>query len=324
MNVRFVVCIAALALLVGCAETALVCGPGRVRDARGDCVDDPVDSGEHDAGRDATVPPDAGPCDPACTGGEVCVEIDEGTFECVQCGSDTDCGDRFCVSNTCVDCRGHDDCTDPEAAQCSASGSCVPCSDSAQCAGTGGTICDTSLATPTCVECNLGNSTACTGGETCDLLAGRCVTLTNRQNCETCGNDLQCASGLRCIRMEHPTGTPRDTGHCLAVASPSCPEQHFAQPIDRPSINGIAGTYCGVNEALTTCEAVLALETNQTCTSDAECPESGLCRTVGVLPGMRCTYRCSSATQCFATAVDANKDSCADGSVGDGMDYCGG
>lgn len=321
---RFVSCSIALALLGACAETAPACSmPGYVWNGA-ECLPDPsLDASTRDAA-DAFVPADAGPCDPACIGGEVCAEIDEGVFDCVQCGSDTDCGDRFCVSNTCVDCRGHDDCTDPEVAQCSPTGSCVPCSNSGQCAGTGGSICDTSLATPTCVECNLGNSTACTAGETCDLLAGRCVTLTNRQNCETCSNDLQCASGLRCIRMEYPTGTPRDTGHCLAIASPSCPEQHFAQPIDRSSINGIPGTYCGVNEALTTCEAVLALETNEECTSDAECPESGLCRTVGVLPGMRCTYRCSSATQCFATTVDANKDSCADGTVGDGMDYCGG
>jgi hypothetical protein len=57
-----------------------------------------------------------------------------------------------------VACLDHPDCTDPAAAKCDG-GTCVPCNDSAQCAGIANAeVCEAG----TCVECVLGEEDACT------------------------------------------------------------------------------------------------------------------------------------------------------------------
>ena len=47
-------------------------------------------------------------------------------------------------------------------------------------------------------------------------------------------------------------------------------------PDARESLSGAAAVqYCGVNEQLTTCEAVYALVNNETCEIDSDCPRAG-------------------------------------------------
>lgn len=268
----------------------------------------------------ASTTPDAGSVD---AGSDASVDVDAGGDE--DAGPPADAG---VDASEAPDCTEHADCTDPAAARCE-EGACVPCAGDADCVGTGAaTLCDLDRETATCVECTVENADACDAStHTCNLVTGACdaVAPGSVGECEACTNDAQCATDFRCIPMEL-AGVSRGTGgYCLQIPAPSCGKQHISQPITRASLNGEEGTYCGVSEARTTCEAVLALENDQTCEDDADCPETGLCRAVGVLPGLFCSYPCEPlATQCFAPSVDANKSSCGDGAAMDDMHYCGG
>lgn len=326
---RLASCLTALALLSACVETTPACGGGLVRDEVDACVPEPgEDAGRGDAGdagepEDAFVPADAGPCEPACTGGEVCAEVEAGTFECVDCVGDGDCGGRYCSAFTCVDCVEHAHCTEPEAAQC-VSGSCVPCAAPAHCAGTTAGICDTTRTPATCVECTLSDSDACGTGSTCDLFTNACVeiALGARGTCMPCSNDLQCAADHRCIRMEYPTGTPRATGHCLRREATGCANP-YRVIFSRASVSGAAAeSYCGIDESRTTCEAVLALLGDADCTGDGMCVIGGsevpvpgaICERVAGTEG-KCTYACAGTAAHCPSGI-----SCA----GTPQMYCGG
>jgi hypothetical protein len=117
--------------------------------------------------------------------------------------------------------------------------------------------------------------------------------------------------------------TPRATGYCLyPEGSDSCARPFiYPLPGERESLSGAAASlYCGVNETLTTCEAVLALLDDQPCEGDADCPEGGICRDVGG-GGLRCTYECTHGTECTAEGVPA---SCGDADGTAEERYCGG
>jgi len=228
-----------------------------------------------------------------------------GADPCGGCGGSTPYCDA--VNGVCEACLDHEHCTSPAAAQCDG-GECVPCSDGTHCAGVAeGSLCDDG----TCVECTVADDTACGGSQTCDLLAGRCVDVAagSVSNCKACSNDLQCESGHKCIPMDF-----QQSHHgyfCLAEPSPTC-AQPFGTAITAASINGVAAAaYCGIEEDLATCEAVLALlggwhcsGTNGMCSPDgiaAEEPVPGaLCDPVGLL-GDRCTYACGSVPECLPT-----------------------
>lgn len=327
MTYRLLACLVGLSALTACAETAPACAdPATVLDTEtGMCVAlSTIDGGQRD---DAAA--DAGPCGACDVARPVCL-VEGSDAQCVQCASDDDCatGSPMCSpAHECVQCVEDGDCHDPAAAQCM-DGACVPCADSTDCAGTGAaTICDTSRPTPTCVECTLADSDACgVDSQTCNLVTGACDDVAPGAigNCESCTNDLQCAPGFRCVPMEFNGAAHGVGGYCLRIASPSCPTQQYAQPVTADSLNGEHHTYCGVNQSLATCEAVSALENDVQCVTDDECPEGGLCRQVGVLPELRCTYRCASGSQCFLASDEPNKATCGDGTVNDGMNYCGG
>ena len=241
-----------------------------------------------------------------------------------NCAGDTPLCDE--TKMECVACLDHDNCTDAGSAKCD-DGSCVACDDSAQCVGvTDLGVCDAG----TCVECNVDDATACGGGETCDLLVSQCVGVAagSVANCEACSNDEQCENGHRCIPMDFEMSA---YGHyCLKEADPSCNDQPFTVPINKPSLNEAAATnYCGIEQDLATCEAVLALVqnwqcsgTDGMCTPDGILPEEAvpgaLCKTVG-LTDNRCTYACAGAVQC----PDVNpQNTCGDD--GTPPKWCGG
>jgi len=108
----------------------------------------------------------------------------------------------------------------------------------------------------------------------------------------------------------------------LKDLSALCAQPYAISITGRTSLGGHTATYCGINETLTTCEAVRALVDNRTCPggSDAECPEAGLCRQVGGLAN-RCTYQCGGAVQCDAAPNPGS--TCGAGTTG-GVSYCGG
>ncbi len=278
-----------------------------------------------DGGTDATVvdaAEDAGPCGSCAAPTPVCREAD-GT--CVACVADGDCsGDTprcDTATNECVACLDHEDCTDPAAAQCE-DGACVPCSTSDHCAGTGGAVCDDSGETATCVECTDGDSSACGSSQTCNLLDGTCVDVApgSRGSCESCTNDLQCATDHRCIRLEFPTGTPRETGHCLRQESAGC-SNPYRYLITRTSLSGAAAEpYCGIDEERSTCEAIAALYADADCTEDGACTIDGtdtevpgaVCGRVSGADG-KCTYECTTSLYCPAAVP-----------CGGTSGYCGG
>jgi hypothetical protein len=94
----------------------------------------------------------------------------------------------------------------------------------------------------------------------------------------------------------------RPGGYCLKLVSTGCEAPYKIPTPSRASLSGAAAAkYCGINEAVTTCEAVLALTKSATCTLDDECGAAGLddgrCETVGV-DANHCTYSCSSDVTC--------------------------
>jgi len=208
-----------------------------------------------------------------------------------------------------VACLSGDDCTEQAAARCEA-GACVPCQDSGDCASVPNLpVCEVGA----CVECAAGDEGACSGSETCDLLQKSCsgAPAASLSTCEACTNDSQCQSGARCVPMDYQ-GAPHGY-YCLKLPAPTC-ERPYSVAINAPSLSGAPATdYCGIEESLSTCEAVLALVGGWYCTgTDGMCSpteggvevpvEGALCRQVGL--GLdRCTYGCSVANQCPATVT---------------------
>ncbi len=230
-----------------------------------------------------------------------------GTGGAEPCGGTCKAPTPLCdtKTNMCVACLGHGDCTDADAARCDA-GSCVPCQDSAECAGVAeGAVCHSS----SCVECALDDESACTGGKTCDLLAFKCVDVAAGSvlNCKSCSNDTQCETGYRCIAMDF---NKKAHGYYCLKESPGC-NNPFKPLVNKTSLNGAKATdYCGIDQDLATCEAVLALFDDWRCPSgmdelcgpfgDEEVATPGaLCRTVGG-SNNQCTYACTQANQCLA------------------------
>lgn len=250
----------------------------------------------------------------------------------------------------CAECTTDADCTDPAKAKCDGD-TCVPCDASPQCAGIAGTeVCDVDAGA--CVQCQLGEEGACDAdaGQTCNLLTKECVGVgpESVSNCRTCTNDAQCAPGHKCIAMEFPVGTHHGY-YCLSevpLAPDECPAP-FTAPLTEMSLSGhAAATYCGINEDLATCEAVLALDNNWRCAGvDGKCcsgsqplmagmcdpraPEidvpGAICRDLGTPTPTalnRCTYACAGAIECPTPAAQS---SCGDGPLNEGPpNWCGG
>jgi len=231
-----------------------------------------------------------------------------GSGGAAPCGGDCAGATPYCdeTKMECVACLDHPQCSDAAAAKCD-DGSCVACDDSAQCAGiTDASICELGA----CVECTADDDSACGGSETCDLLASECVDVAagSVENCEACSNDAQCESGHRCVAMDFEGSAH---GHyCLELPAPTC-DRPFLVGINKPSLNGEAATdYCGIEEDLATCEAVLALVGGWFCTgTEGMCSAldggteiavpGAICEPVG-LGGDSCTYACAQANQCLA------------------------
>jgi hypothetical protein len=194
----------------------------------------------------------------------------------------------------------------------------------AQCETTsGGTLhrCDTAPTPNTCVLCDTAadcGGMACKPDHSCSAYAA-----ASQAQCEPCDTDAACAADHYCVPMTYGSGGAAHGSFCLKDATVTGCAQPSAIPITgRSSVDGHTSPYCGINEMLATCEAVNALVNNIACPSglDSECPEGGLCRTVGFLAN-RCTYQCGGAVQC--DAVPNPGSTCGTGSAG-APSYCGG
>jgi hypothetical protein len=289
------------------------------------------DAGPIDAGTSETGPGDAGgdahvPCGGSCAGAtphclaatETCVGCtagtdcggttpicDTATHTCVGCAGPADClaSHRVCdtTSHTCVACLGDTDCGTTAAARCDvASHACVPCTASTNCAHETTTpVCGAGGA---CVQCTAADETAC-GANSCNPTTSTCTTTprTTVATCHACVADSECMTAMdRCVPMQFMGAS--HGSYCLHPLSAGCARPFTVITSARASTSGApAATYCGVDETVTTCEAVTALLTDTTCTVPADCGATGIddgrCATVSGLAG-RCTYSCAAAAQC--------------------------
>ncbi|MGF1469638.1 MAG: hypothetical protein ACFCGT_26240 [Sandaracinaceae bacterium] len=249
---------------------------------------------------------DAGPCGMPCEGETPVCDPDRN--RCVQCTEDDDsaCVDGTPICDTtnrvCVECAADTDCTDPSAARCDG-GECVPCDSSTQCQGIAGReVCDDDAGE--CVQCTGGEVDAC-GGNPCTTESTCSAFGTDRITCEACDTDANC--GLPdelCVPMQF-MGEDRPGGYCLRNLAAGCDRPFGVVTGERTTLSGVGGiSFCGINESLTTCEAVRALLADEMCPGgdDSECPDGGLCRRVGGFLN-RCTFACTVQSECLNPPV---------------------
>ena len=274
---------------------------------------------------------------------------------CVPCMNATD--DTHCrrvsggvtpycdaTAHTCVACTTDAHCTMASAPACDLSThACVACTADAHCPMASAPACD--LSTHTCGDCALDEDCMHlpSGTRACDTSSGACVRCTeatdcggmackpdhacsafapsSQTQCEPCDTDANCMMDHYCVSMTY-RGAPHGS-YCLKDATVAGCVQPFSIPITgRSSLDEHRAPYCGINESQTTCEAVNALVLNTACRSglDGDCPEGGLCRTVGFTSN-RCTYECIDVVECKLAPLPGS--TCGAGGTG-GVSYCGG
>jgi hypothetical protein len=98
--------------------------------------------------------------------------------------------------------------------------------------------------------------------------------------------------------------------YCLQVATVVNCTSPFKVNVVAKSLSGTEGTYCGINQTATTCEAVNDLIASKSCTlkdSTTECGggKGGLCKdfSLTATPDLRCTIPCGSSAECLSGGV---------------------
>ena len=269
---------------------------------------------------------------------EICFTEDRGsTIACADCPTcdpyepmDAGVGDGSVDGDVpdgdVPECETDTDCDREEAARCdTTTGTCVGCDEDLDCVGVDGLErCDAEEGL--CVECKPSSEELDCGNTSCNPATFECTETVrgSRDVCESCVSDTDCGTDLGCIPMWFGE-TPRTTGYCLYPdGSDSC-ARPFIYPLPGPreTLSGAdAALYCGVNENLTTCEAVHALLNDESCEGDADCPEAGLCRDVGD-EALKCTYECTHGNQCLDQGT-GSLSVCGDADGTAAEKYCGG
>ena len=230
------------------------------------------------------------------------------TGQCVECdipNQSADCADTALTpacsaTGQCVQCNNNSFCTAATASRCEGN-SCAPCMNNTDCGHIAGrNRCDGGR----CVGCTVATENVDCGLKSCNPVTRMCSTIdqNSRDVCEPCVADSDCTQVMgtfRCIAMNY-MGVARPGGYCMRAA-PGC-TRPFGMLISRASLSGVAATnYCGVDETVTSCEAVNALRTGTGCPSGnaSECMADGsVCATVGGFMN-QCTYPCSAPTECL-------------------------
>jgi hypothetical protein len=240
---------------------------------------------------------------------------------CVPCATDQK---RLCTgaapacdpkTNACVGCVEDRDCPSEKSAACQPNRTCSVCSEDADCSRFG-KVCDSRKGI--CVQCRLETEEsdcrtdkACDAkmadcaGTACDPKTFTCSTKTRGTvgTCQSCVADSECVASHRCIPLFFGEGENKKTldGYCMKQATSGC-ARPYGTPIVRESLSGkTAESYCGLAEAVATCEARAALVENKPCSgSDDSCgAPGGLCKTVNFIADS-CTYACRNALDCPA------------------------
>jgi hypothetical protein len=163
----------------------------------------------------------------------------------------------------------------------------------------------------TCVQCTTAKETAC-GAYSCNPVTSACTTTPKGSiyNCRSCVADSECTGGeiatptARCVPMTF-NGTTRGN-YCLQLVSAGC-SSPYSVSTTAESVSGAASAaYCGINQATTTCEAVVDMIASKTCNSDGDCGsgQGGLCKPISVVaPANRCTIPCTANAECLGGAI---------------------
>lgn len=256
--------------------------------------------------------PSDGPCGKRCEG--ELPYCNQDLKECVACLDNTHCtetGKPLCQTSTgkCGACLSEADCTDPDKAHCNAETLVCeyPCQEDADCEGLAGT--EACGPDDVCVECTPTNETVC-DGKICVPDTNSCsedIEQGETPICSNCVSDTQCVADHKCIPLEY-----NDAFHgnyCMKLASATCANPYRAPELQRKSVLAAEDdepeAFCGINEALTTCEAVLGFDQECPGGTDAECGAQGaICRKVNNATN-HCTYHCEDALQCTPSAACA-------------------
>jgi hypothetical protein len=248
---------------------------------------------------------------------------DTTTSQCVECtaANATKCTGEKPVcdtdANQCVACLTNTDCSSASAAHCKSDHSCASCMSDDDCTHLSGThVCSSG----TCVQCTTTNETAC-GANSCNQATHQCTTTPRGtvDTCKPCLADSECTGGnqtdpvQRCVPMKFQ-GTARPGGFCFGRASKTC-TRPFTVTFTTASLSGAdPEAYCGIDQDITRCEAVLDLIASRECLSgmddDCGCTSrdsnlncldtgaGGLCKTLVGAMNPQCTYQCGSVNQC--------------------------
>jgi hypothetical protein len=201
-----------------------------------------------------------------------------------------------------VACVNNSTCNDASASKCSGN-ICGACQVKDDCSHiTGKTACDAGV----CKQCSKDDDSAC-GANSCDLATNTCTNTPKGSvgRCGACVADSECdaTTGYRCINLSFG-GAPRG-GFCLQqadeVGGGACPLPYRVS-VSGVSVSGAASEpYCGINQNLTTCEAVLNMLGDKECSNDDVCGAMGLndgkCLTFPVV-GQKCTIECGGNNDC--------------------------
>jgi hypothetical protein len=253
--------------------------------------------------------PQDGPCGKHCEGELAYCHLE--IKACVACTDDAHCTDEdtpFCdeLTGRCGACATSTDCPHADRARCNAETLMCefPCQEHSDCEGIDGK--EACSPQGLCVQCTPDNETAC-DGKVCEPDTLRCsstIEQATTENCHTCITDTQCIEDHKCIPLEY-----QDSHHgnyCMRLGSATCAEPYQVN-ISRKSVlaaeNDEPEEYCGINESLVTCEGVVAFNADCANGTDEECGADGaICREVNNAPN-RCTYYCSSTSQCEDTFI---------------------
>lgn len=307
MHKHSLAALALVALLGGC-PTTVTCPAGSTFVAGVCIVQDGGTMTDTPPELDAPEGSDAGPCNGACDG-TATPFCDTTSNECVECLTPTDCEaeELACIEGVCEQCETNAECTTAELSVCNTtSHTCEACTGATGCGHDGlGAICDTSGGDGVCVECTVATEATDCGLNSCDPATQECTTTprTSVRRCGACVADSECMNtDDRCVEMQFDGAA--HGSYCLKQADTGCVSPFASPTAARPSTSGaVAEIYCGVPEASTTCEAVLDLVDNTTCTMASDCGADGLddgvCGTVNFIAN-RCSYPCEMASQCTA------------------------
>jgi hypothetical protein len=230
-------------------------------------------TGDSSPQSDAIIGTDAVTADPDTTPGTDTVSNEKGAA-CLACKVDADCGDAafqcitllngtFCAKK----CTASSDC--PTAFKCdkadtkAANNNCLPPNYS----------CDGCLVTP------------CDAGMSCVTATGKCAVV--KQQCDTCNAQLDCADGLKCVKL----GTAK-------VCAPTC-DNGAACPDTSTCQKTVVGNVCAFQAA--------------TCCYGSSCTVADACSKCSDKCFGGTCVECLSDSQCTGGKCDPNAHTCITG-----------